>query len=274
MAAGAFALVLLSAGMHAGWNLVVKASGDRLVAAWAQVVLGAAVFLPVLAVSFVQPRFWPVVALSGVVHAVYGLLLVAAYDRGDLSLVYPVARGTAPLLVTVGAWLFLDDRVGVAGAVAIALITGGLLWVARRATVGAGLGWAVATGVAISLYTTIDAAAVRAGAPPLAYVTGVFVANAVVLSPIVLVRRQRRLRAALRGETGRMVAAGALSVGAYVLVMAAARIAPLGMVAAVRETSVVLGALGGWLLLREALGRARLAGAIAVAAGLVVMAVA
>ena len=157
---------------------------------------------------------------------------------------------------------------------AVLLISGGLLWVARLGRAGQGVGWALATGVAIGVYTLIDASAVRAGAPPLAYVTTEFGVNALLFTPVVLYRRRGRMLATLAGAPVRHVAAGVLSVGAYVLVLIAARVAPLGMVAAVRETSVVLGTLGGWLMLREALGRARLAGAIAVAAGLVVMAIA
>ncbi|RPI20701.1 MAG: EamA family transporter, partial [Actinobacteria bacterium] len=152
MDAVALVLVLASAALHASWNLVIKTSGDRLVAAWAQVTFGALVFLPFLVVAGVPTAVWPWIVLSGLVHLGYGLSLVAGYDRGDLSLVYPVARGIAPILVTIAAALILDDAPGVWGFVAIVTVVTGVL-LTSLGSARDGIGWALATGGLIATYT-------------------------------------------------------------------------------------------------------------------------
>jgi len=267
MSPGALGLVLLAAVLHASWNLVVKASRDRLVAAWMQTTIGALVFLPVLVVQGLPTGQWRPLAVSAVLHLGYALTLVAGYDRGDLSVVYPVARGTAPLLVTAGAALFLDDRPALLGLVAVGLIAGGILGSVRRAT--GGVAWAVACGGFIAAYTLVDGAAVRSGGGPLRYVVCLIALNAVTLFGAVLVRRRvSAIGAAFRLDGWRNAFGGAASVAAYALVLTAAQWAPLGLVSAVRETSVVLGALGGWLLLREPLGPSRVAAASVIAVGI------
>ncbi len=269
MSSGALGLVLLAAGLHASWNLVVKASRDRLVAAWMQTTIGALVFLPVLVVQGL-PTQWRSLSVSAVLHLGYALTLVAGYDRGDLSVVYPIARGTAPLLVTAGAALFLDDRPALLGVVAVGLIAGGILGTVRRAT--GGVAWAVACGGFIAAYTLVDGAAVRSGGGPLRYVVCLIALNAVTLFAAIAVRgRVPALGATLRSDGWRNAFGGAASVAAYALVLTAARSAPLGLVSAVRETSVVLGALGGWLLLREPLGPSRVAASAVIAAGIVLL---
>jgi drug/metabolite transporter (DMT)-like permease len=257
--------------LHASWNLVVKASGDRLLAAWMQTTIGALVFLPVLIVEGVPTGPWKSLGASALLHLGYALTLVAGYDRGDLSVVYPVARGSAPLLVTAGAAVLLDDRPGVIGIVAVVLIAGGILGMIRRSS-GRGVGWALACGGFIAGYTLVDGAAVRAEGGSLRYVVTLIGLNALLLLLVVLGRRgRRRIAAAIRRDGWRNGFAGAASVAAYGLVLTAARWAPLGLVAAVRETSVILGALGGWLLLKEPFGFARVVASTLIAAGLVLL---
>jgi drug/metabolite transporter (DMT)-like permease len=252
---------------------VVKASRDRLVAAWAQVSFGALVFAPFLVASGVPWEAWPALVASTLVHLAYGLTLVVAYSRGDLSVVYPVARGAAPVLVTVGAIVFLSDPPGVVGGVAIVLVVAGVLVTGLRGR-GHGIPWALAVGVLIASYTVIDGAAVRDLEGSFSYAVALTVCNALAYVPVLLaVRGPRRMLDGLRGEWWRHVLGGAASVGAYALVLIAARFASLGLVAAVRETSVVWGALGGWLLLGEAGGRRRLEGAVLIALGLMLLAV-
>jgi drug/metabolite transporter (DMT)-like permease len=270
MSPGALGIVLLAAVLHASWNLVVKASRDRLVAAWMQNTIGALLFVPVLVVQGLPTAQWRPLAVSAVLHLGYSLTLVGGYDRGDLSVVYPIARGTAPLLVTAGAALFLDDRPGVVGLVAIGLIAGGILGSIRRAR--GGVAWAVACGGFIAAYTLVDGAAVRSGGGPLRYVVCLIVLNALTLFVAVVVRgRAATIAPTLRRDGWRHAFGGAASIAAYALVLTAARWAPLGLVSAVRETSVVLGALGGWLLLREPLGPARVAAATVITIGIVLL---
>jgi drug/metabolite transporter (DMT)-like permease len=269
----ALGLTLGSAVLHASWNLVVKSSNDRLVAAWAQVSFGALVFAPFLIASGIPWEAWPSLVASTLVHLVYGLTLVAAYSRGDLSVVYPVARGSAPVLVTIGAVVFLADWPGVIGATAIFLVVAGVLLTGLRGR-GHGLPWALAVGALIATYTVIDGAAVRDLDGSFSYAVTLTIFNACAYIPVlVAVRGPRRMFGALRTEWWRHVLGGTASVGAYALVLIAARHASLGLVAAVRETSVVWGALGGWLLLGEAGGRRRFEGAALIALGLMLLAV-
>ncbi|MBI5157165.1 MAG: EamA family transporter [Acidimicrobiia bacterium] len=268
----ALAVVLAAAVLHAGWNLLLKASGDRLVAAAMQAIAGALVLAPSLIADGYPADRWPSLLASGVFHLGYGLTLVGAYERGDLSVVYPVARGTAPLVVAVGAAVFLDDTLGGLGVLGVVLIAGGILAVIRHP--GRGIMWALACGGFIAGYSLVDGAAERAEGGSLRYTAALLLTNAVTLSVVALVRRGWRtaMLAARRGG-GRQLLGGAASAFAYLLVLIAAREAPLGAVAAVRETSVVLGALGGWLLLGEPFGRARAASAAVIAMGLVLLVV-
>jgi drug/metabolite transporter (DMT)-like permease len=268
VALSAFALVLAAAVLHASWNLLLKASGDRLVAAAVQAAAGALVLLPFLVAGGYPTDRWLSLVASGVLHLGYGLTLIGGYDR--LSVIYPVARGTSPLLVTIGAALFLDDALGVSGLLGVVLVAAGILGVARRP--GRGVVWALACGCCIAGYTLVDGGAVRAEGGSLRYTAALFLTNAVTLGAVALLRRgPRPLLAAIRSAGVRQGAGGAASAAAYLLVLIAARWAPLGSVSAVRETSVVIGALAGWRLLGEPFGRHRIAAAAVIAAGLVVL---
>lgn len=264
-------LVLASAALHASWNLIIKGSSDRLVAGFSQAAFGALVFAPVLFFYGLPTEVWPAIVASSFIHLAYVLTLVAAYDRGDMSLVYPIARGSAPVLVTVAAALLLDDVPSLGGLIAIGFAVTGVLWVAsgkeRR-----GIGWALLTGAVIAAYTLNDAAAVRSLDNAFPYTAAIFVGQTIMVLPIVLIRRSpEQLVATLRAEWPRHVYAGAASVGAYGLVLAAARLAPLGLVAAFRETSVVFGTLGGMWILKEPAAKTRLRGASLIALGLAVL---
>jgi drug/metabolite transporter (DMT)-like permease len=270
----AFLLVLGSAVLHASWNLLIKASGDRLVTAAGQVILGAVAFAPVLLFTGLPWGAMHWVVLSSVIHLLYGLSLVAAYERGDLSAVYPIARGTAPALVTLGATLFLGDSIGVAGVVAVALIVGGIVAIGLTGPTHHGVGWAVVTGVFITAYTLVDGHAVRSLDNAIDYTATLFLGNAVLYAVTVLgIRGVDAVRQGIRGDWWKQLLGGSASVLAYTMVLVAARLAPLGLVSAVRETSIIFGALAGWLILHEPLGGRRLMAATAIAAGLVVIAV-
>lgn len=264
-------LVLASAALHASWNLVVKGSDDRLVAGFGQALFGALVFSPLLFVYGLPTGVWPLVLLSGVIHVGYVVSLVAAYDQGDLSLVYPVARGLAPVWVTLAAIPLLDDSPTPIAVLAISLAVAGVLLVAKGAE-RRGLGWALLTSVMIAGYTLNDAAAVRSLDSAIAYTVTIFFGQSLLLIPVLLLRRSPSgVMSALRLEWRRHIFAGAASAGAYGLVLAAARLAPLGLVSAFRESSVIFGALGGWLILKEVAAKKRLGGAGLIALGLAVL---
>lgn len=261
----ALALVLLSAIIHATWNVLVKSSGDRLLTGWAQLAVGGVVGLPFL-IGADLTGLGAFIAASAVVEGLYVLALVRAYEVADLSVAYPIARGTAPILIAAGGALFLSDFPPPLAVVGIALVVAGILVLARRR--GPGVGWAVLTGCFISIYTLIDTSAVRTTEDPVGYTVAVFLVGAGLLAPVVVVRRWGG-----RGERERLVwswhpvVAGVLSLTAYALVLIAVQLAPVGPVAALRETSVVFGAVAGWLMLGEPMDRRRPLAVALVAAG-------
>ncbi len=271
MSSAAIALVLGSAVLHASWNLVVKSSGDRLVAAGAQMTLGALASLPVVLALGIPFRAWPFMIATAVVHTGYVVSLVAGYDRGDLSVVYPIARGSAPLLVTLVAALFLDDVPSAVGLGAILLVVGGIFIVGFHGR-PKGAGWALLTAVFIAGYTMIDGAAVRHLDDSVAYTLAAFIAMTIAIVPVVFLRRGvDGVMSVVRVEWKAHLVAGVASIVAYTMVLTAALTAPLGLVSALRETSVVFGALGGWLLLKEGMGLRRLRGALLIATGVVIL---
>jgi drug/metabolite transporter (DMT)-like permease len=273
--AAATALVLGSALLHAGWNLAVKRSGDQLVAMWGANALGGLLLAPLLLVIGAPAAdAVPYLLGSAIVHVAYSLLLTRAYAATDLSVAYPVARGISPLLTALGGAVLLDDPLNGTGYAGVALVTIGLIGLGLTAGRRRGLGWAVATGVAITSYTLIDAAGVRAGEESLRYVIGLMATSGALLTTVVFAARGGRLMAAARraGWPG-LIGAGLASLAAYALVLAAIRLAAVGHVAGLREASVVFGAIGGWVILHEPLGARRTTGASVVAAGLIVLVV-
>jgi len=270
MPADALALALAAAILHAGWNVLLRGSAD--VGARTAVVLGLSllVFAPVAAATWsVSWSVAPYVAASAAFEGAYFALLVAVYRRRELSVVYPVARGSAPLLVLLGTAAVLGRHVSVGATVGVCLVGAGVLLVRgiRRGSEGALV--ALAIGCAIAGYTLVDKDGLQHAAA-LPYLELVLAPVGFVALPLVAVRRGAGvLRGAL--DWSALLAAIA-SFGAYALVLAALRLAPAPQVAAVRETSVVLAALLAAVFLREHVGLERLAGAVAVAAGVALIA--
>lgn len=236
------------------------------------VVLGLSVllFAPVAAATW--SASWdvaPYIAASAVFEALYFGLLVSAYRRRELSVVYPVARGSAPLLVLLGTAVMLGRHVSTTAAVGVCLIAAGVLLVRGLRSGADGVLVALAIGCAIAGYTLVDKDGLRHAAA-LPYLELVLTMVAVVALPAVAVRRGVR---ALRAEIGWAAVITAVSAfGAYALVLAALRLAPAPEVAAVRETSIVLAALLAAVFLRERVGLKRLAGAVVVAGGVALIA--
>jgi drug/metabolite transporter (DMT)-like permease len=283
MSALALSLVLVAAVFHAAWNLVIKQATDRLVVVWWALGAGSLLFLPVLLASPVRRGMWPFLASSATAECGYYALLAYAYARADLSQVYPVARGGAPALLTVWAALILGEHPSPAGWAALALILVGLVAVAsagadgwwRRGAWLRGPGVVSACGMAFftSVYSLIDGVAVRR-TDPAPYTVAVIALTALFLTPLILWRRGvRGAVATLRREWPRVIVAGALTLLVYGLVLQAYTMARLAYAASVREVSVVLAALAGWLWLGEPFGARRLAGASSVFLGIVVLAV-
>ena len=229
--------MLVAAIVHASWNRVLHAEADRVAA---MAVAGLAVGVMLLPAVLISPPWevLPLVVASVVAEVAYALCLSAAYKRGALSVAYPLGRGVAPLLVTLGGWLLLSERPdsgALLGAIALAVGLALIAVVGGRAGQSAAVGFALLTGLTIAAYSVVDAAAVREVAPP-GYLGAVLGIQGMFLT--LLVRGNRvRLRQGFR--TGLLIAVGLVS--AYSLVLFAFQQAPAGRVSTLREASVLVG---------------------------------
>jgi drug/metabolite transporter (DMT)-like permease len=270
------ALVLLAAVLHASWNALVKVGGDPFVRLAVLNVVSGLCALPLLfLVAVPAAASWPYLLGSVVIHLAYNVTLAYGYRLGDLSHVYPIARGIAPPLVALGAWLTAGESPGPVGVLAILVISGAIASLAftERWRLGplAPVWLALATGLSIAGYTICDGLGGRAAGDVLGYIAWLFVLDAVPFGLIVAFWRRRDLAHALRASLGAPVLGGVLSLGAYGLVIWAMSRAPMASVSALRETSVIMAALIGTRLLREPLGTRRLVAAGVVALGVVLL---
>ena len=273
----AVALVLFAALLHATWNAFVKASGDRLVtlglvnAGRFAVCVVAVFFLPVP-----HADSWPFLALSAALHVGYYLFLIKAYGSGDLSHVYPLARGVSPLLIAGGALLFAGERLGAGALFGVVLVSLGLASLTfvthgdrhrnRRAVY-----YALATAVFIAAYTVTDGMGVRRAGTVVAYVAWLTVLDGFPVLCLAAVRRRSQFLVRAREMFWRATGGGLLQLLAYGLVIWAMSFSPMAGVSALRETSVIFAALIGAYLLKEPLGAKRIGAAVLVAMGIVVM---
>jgi drug/metabolite transporter (DMT)-like permease len=282
----ALVLVLLAALAHAGWNVLAKTASGGATFVWLFSTAAAAIWLPVLAVSLVvAPGSVGLEALgfmagSGALHALYFVLLQRGYREGDLSLVYPLARGTGPLLSTLAALVIFSERPS-----ATALAGGAIIVAAVLSLAGAGAGsggaegrrrqavtFALLTGVTIASYTLWDKQAVGPlGIQPILYYWGTNVAETALLTPFVAHRREE-VRRTWRAYRLQVLGVAVLSPLAYILVLFALAHAPVSYVAPARELSILVGAVAGTTVLAEGHRRRRLLAAGAIFVGIVALA--
>ena len=271
MPLSALLLALAAAIVHAAWNLLLSDADDTHAATAVALVVGVVVFAPVAAVGWrLGGRAAPYVAASSALEVLYLVLLATAYSLAAMSFVYPIARGSAPVLVLAASAVALGGSVSVAAAIGVVLVAAGIVLVRRIGGVARprDLALALAVGACIAGYTLVDKRGIRYGAP-VAYLELVFAATACVYVTVVArVRGAAALRAALSART---VLAGIGFFGAYALTLAALRLAPAASVAAVRECSVVIATAALAISGRERVGFERLVGAAAVAAGVAVI---
>jgi len=270
------AAVLAAAVLHAAWNSIAHGIGDRLIGfamiGLVDLVGGGAL----AAVAGLPPAAaWPYIVASAVVHIGYNLLLLASYQLGDFSQSYPLARGTAPLVVALASVLLLHRSLAgqdLAGVLAISsgliglVLAGGLPGRKQLPAVAA----AVATGLLIAVYTVIDGLGVAEG-PLLAYIGWMFFLQGPALPVLALVRRRRCLPVLLRRHGAAGLAGGAISLAAYSIVLWAQTSGALAPIAALRESSIVFGAIIGAVFLREPLGHRRTLAAVVVLSGIVLL---
>ncbi len=280
----ALGLLFVAAVFHAGWNFFVKRAREKQVFTWWGLIIGSLCFAPIPLISHAFPlRIWPYILCSALVEGTYYLILTRAYEHGDFSLVYPMARGTAPAFLALWAILFLGDRPRIGGYIGLVLIILGLIivggkawWSLRKTSMLSTSAVALALSVAlcISVYSAIDGAAVHI-VDPLPYTVVVISLSALFFTPVVLVRYGRdRTIAEWRANWLLLIFAGIFMLLSYMLVLWTYSFAHVSYAGAIREVSVVFGAFMGWRLLGEDFGLFRLVGAILIFAGIVIIAVA
>ncbi|MGH2543236.1 MAG: EamA family transporter, partial [Ardenticatenaceae bacterium] len=283
MSLAAVGLLFFAGICHAGWNLLVKqADGDRFIFTWWGLVASAIGVLPLVIVGEPLPReIWPYVITSALVETVYFVTLVSAYGKGDFSLVYPIARGTAPAFLALWAALFLGESLQAAGAAGLASVVVGLVVIGSSAwwdrdenqrISTTSLWLALFVALCISIYSAIDGAAVQS-VSPLSYYLTVISLTALFVTPVLLVRSGwSSLLAEGRASWKPIALVGILGLVSYTLVLAAYQLAPVSYAGAVREVSVVFAALMGWLWLGERLGAIRVVGALVIFGGILLIA--
>ena len=273
MPADAFLLALAAAALHAGWNVLLARAHDVRAATTVAIAIGVVAFAPFAAAAWrVEPAAIPWLVLSVVLELTYFLLLTAAYRESDLSLVYPVARGVAPVLVLVGAWI-AGAALGALEAIGVVVVGAGVLLVRgpSRHADRRGVLLALAIAATIAGYTLADNEGIE-HASAIAYLELVLLPVACVLVMAYAATGQLgALRAEIRAAT---VAAGLASFGAYALALAALAIASAASVAAVRESSVLFAVALGAAVLHERVTAWRALGAVTVVAGVVIVALA
>lgn len=280
----ALGLVLASAVMHASWNLIAKRTSAGQPFLFIAYVVGALAYTPfaIAILVIAQPRLgWIAlvfVVMAVVLQTVYFATLTAGYRAGDLSLVYPIARASGPLLATIGAIAILGERpsvLAIAGALAIvlgALVLAGDPRSLRARGAGRAVGYALATGVVIALYTLWDKTAVSLVLiPPLIYDWMVIVGQAVVVAPVAL-RRREEVTVVWETQRRSVLFVGVVSRLSYLCMLTALAISPVSYVAPARETGILFGTILGTRVLAEGEGRRRSLGAAAMVVGIVALA--
>lgn len=264
--------VLGAALLHATWNALVKAGEDKtldsvaVAAGSGLIALALAPFLPAPAAAS-----WPWIAASAAVHILYFICIAGAYRWGELSYSYPIMRGGGPMIVAVAGIFWFNETPSAKESIAIALICAGILAFARgnhdrRATY-----FAVANAVVIAAYTVIDAQGARLSGAPVSYTLWFFVANGLVVTGLALAQHGARVPAYFRRLWLRSLLGGACALGAYGIALWAMTRAPVALVAALRETSVIFAAVIAFVLFKEKLTALRIVATSTVLAGLVVL---
>ena len=273
-----FLAVLLAAAFHAGWNALLKLKVEPIVATCLMALASCAVVLPLMpVVGLPAPDSWPYLAASLAVHIAYFLALAQAYRFGDLGQVYPIARGSAPLLTALVAGVWIGEPLGSYGWAGILVLASGILLLAlggRRALQVfdfRSIGFALLTSLTITAYTLVDGLGARTSHSPLQYTVWLFLLSGAAMGIYGLAAVGRRFTGALSTHWKTAVAGAALSTAAYAIVIWAMTVAPIALVAALRETSVLFAALFGVVLLREPLLTARIAAACLVLVGVVLV---
>ncbi|MFD7961602.1 EamA family transporter [Streptomyces zaomyceticus] len=271
--------VLVAAVTHASWNAIAHHIKDQLVSF--TLISGGGLLISLVAACFAPlpaAGAWPYLVASALLHVGYMALLMRSFTLGDFGQMYPIARGTAPLIVTALAAVFVDEVPDAWQLLGVAVACAGLAGLAVWGIRGGGgrpqwpaLLAAGATGLSIALYTVVDGVGVRASGSPLGYIAWLMILQGLAIPAYALWTRRAALLPQLRPHAARGLLGAALSVAAYALVLWAQTKAPLAPIAALRESSIIVGAAIGALFFKERFGGPRIAAAGLMAVGIGLM---
>jgi len=270
-----FAAVLFAAACHAGWNAAIKRGLDPLATTVSIAIGSGVVAIPLLLITGLPvAAAWPWVIASVLIHLFYFAGLIESYRAGDMGQVYPIARGSAPLLTAAGTALLIGEHTAPVAWLGIVLLAGGVILLSLRG--GRDLaqldrravGFALFTAVTICAYSLVDGIGARTAGNAHAYTAAMFLGNGIIMTAYALVRRGAGALASMMPHWRIGLIGGALSYVAYAIVIWAMTVAPIAIVAALRETSVLFGALIAVVVLREPLRAVRIVAAVAIVIGL------
>ncbi len=267
-----FFSVLAAAFLHAAWNALIKQGGDKFAALLVMVLFEGAIGLAILATRpWPEAHVWPWLLASGAIHTLYMLALSYAYEHGDLSRVYPISRGAAPMIVLAIGALVLSDRLTGLETLGILVLGFGIITMAhgvfsqnesRRL-----LPFALLTATATAAYTLVDGHGARISGDPMAFVAWMFFLEMLMFTTLAIVLRHASLpHMDARGWLSGALAAAA-SYGAYLIAVWAMTKAPIALVSALRETSILFAVLIGWLIFGDRMHRSKAVAALLIVAG-------
>ena len=282
----ALGLVFVAALLHAGWNFLAKKSRNKMAFIWWFLLIASIGYLPMFLFFWprlpVTPAGWACIVATGVLHALYFWFMGGAYERGDLSLVYPLSRGFGPLLVPLLAVTFLHEQLSPAGVLGIILVVAGIYTIhlksfsadsffePLRALRGSASIWALCTGATIAGYSLVDKVGVGLVYPP-AYIYLMFVISLLLLSPYMLTRERVALKLEWQVNRGPILIDGFLVLFTYMIILFAFRLSKVSYVVAAREVSIVISALLGIIWLKESHAPQKMAGSLLIALGVVLI---
>ena len=277
MSATILFLALSAALLHASWNALAKSGANPVFNIAAYQLLSSLLCIPFLPfVSMPGPTVWVLIAASTAIHTLYYFSLAQAYRSGDLSAVYPLLRGLAPVLVAVSAWLFAGETLTAGNLLGVLIISVGIMSLTLGRSAQSGLSgraifWGCTTAVLIASYTVVDGSGVRAAVDPLSYIVWLFLVESIPVVMIVLATQRTAWFHYIGSHKAQILFGGVASTAAYGMVIYAMSLGAMAVVSSLRETSVIFATLIGAVFLGERFGVRRVIAAVMVTAGVIVM---
>jgi len=275
MTSVAFLLVVLAATLHALWNFATKKVRGDLSVIWIGSVMACVALAPFIFFltpdQFAFSKVYPYIIASGIIHTIYFSALAKTYEQGEISIVYPIARGSGVVGTAIAAFLFLQERISVIGTIGILVIGSGIfLLILKNGHQKRSIYFALLVGLMIISYSIVDKLAVGI-AHPLSYLFGLTILYTLILTPYVMVKKRRELSIAWRSKKRYSLIIGLGSAGTYLIILFVFQMTQVSYVVAARELAVAMGATLGFFLLKEKFSVRRVLGITAIVLGVILI---